>query len=159
MPEIPTSYEAGVAGLYTSGWFGLFAPQGTPMEIIARLNGTRANRRCERALQNSGSMRPREQQTPAGLAPFPQGDVLQSCSVIPRDPAGVTLAFGGRGGTGKSTIGMTGPIESSVSWLGGFRGLFHAVSTQRETDKPLIGMRNFAAVSLFRVFRRGATLI
>ena len=39
MPDIPTSDEGGVPGLYASGWFGFFAPAGTPKEVIARLNG------------------------------------------------------------------------------------------------------------------------
>src|SRR5215470_5335313 len=30
MPDIPTSDEGGVPGLYMSGWFGFFAPKGTP---------------------------------------------------------------------------------------------------------------------------------
>src|SRR5882672_9625858 len=38
IPNIPTSDESGIPGLYASGWFGLFAPKGTPKEIIARLN-------------------------------------------------------------------------------------------------------------------------
>ena len=38
MPDIPTSDEGGVPGLYMSGWFGFFAPKGTPKEIIATLN-------------------------------------------------------------------------------------------------------------------------
>src|SRR5207248_2841302 len=36
--DIPTSDEAGVPGLYISGWFGLFAPRATPPDIVARLN-------------------------------------------------------------------------------------------------------------------------
>ena len=39
MPEIPTSDETGVPGLYMPGWFGLFAPKGTPRDIIIKLNG------------------------------------------------------------------------------------------------------------------------
>ena len=38
MPDIPTADETGVPGLYMSGWFGFFAPKGTPKDIIARLN-------------------------------------------------------------------------------------------------------------------------
>jgi tripartite-type tricarboxylate transporter receptor subunit TctC len=38
MPEIPTSDETGVPGLYMSGWFGFWAPKGTPKEIIGKLN-------------------------------------------------------------------------------------------------------------------------
>src|ERR1700709_2947936 len=38
MPDIPTADETGVPGLYMSGWFGFFAPKGTPKDIIAKLN-------------------------------------------------------------------------------------------------------------------------
>ena len=37
MPEVPTIAEAGVPGYEFSSWFGLFAPAGTPREVIARL--------------------------------------------------------------------------------------------------------------------------
>lgn len=36
-PEVPTMAELGFAGFDLSGWFGLFAPAGTPPPIIARL--------------------------------------------------------------------------------------------------------------------------
>src|SRR5450755_1664019 len=39
MPDIPTSDEGGVPGLYMSGWFGFFAPKATPQDVIAKLNG------------------------------------------------------------------------------------------------------------------------
>jgi tripartite-type tricarboxylate transporter receptor subunit TctC len=40
LPEVPTMEESGVAGMeLDGGWFGLFAPAGTPPEIIARLSG------------------------------------------------------------------------------------------------------------------------
>jgi tripartite-type tricarboxylate transporter receptor subunit TctC len=38
MPEIPTMSEAGLKGFEVSNWYGLFAPAGTPKEIIARLH-------------------------------------------------------------------------------------------------------------------------
>jgi tripartite-type tricarboxylate transporter receptor subunit TctC len=37
-PELPTMAEAGVAGFDISTWFGLFAPAGTPPEIIGKWN-------------------------------------------------------------------------------------------------------------------------
>jgi len=37
-PEIPTIAESGVPGYDAVGWFGLFAPAGTPRDIINRLN-------------------------------------------------------------------------------------------------------------------------
>jgi tripartite-type tricarboxylate transporter receptor subunit TctC len=38
LPELPTMTEAGVAGYVSDTYFGVFAPAGTPQEIIARLN-------------------------------------------------------------------------------------------------------------------------
>lgn len=38
-PELPTVAESGIPGFDVSTWFGLFAPAGTPGEIINRLNG------------------------------------------------------------------------------------------------------------------------
>jgi tripartite-type tricarboxylate transporter receptor subunit TctC len=37
MPEIPTSAEAGAPGYEVESWFALFAPAGTPREIVERL--------------------------------------------------------------------------------------------------------------------------
>ncbi len=37
-PDIPTLDEGGVPGFDATAWFGLFAPAGTPREIIGRLN-------------------------------------------------------------------------------------------------------------------------
>ena len=36
-PELPTAAEAGLAGYEVSTWYGLFAPKGTPPDIIARM--------------------------------------------------------------------------------------------------------------------------
>jgi len=80
MPDIPTSDEGGIPGLYMSGWFGLFAPKGTPKDVIATLN-----RAMVQALANP-SVRARftelgldvassEQQTPEGLAAFQKAEI------------------------------------------------------------------------------------
>ena len=37
-PDVPTTDEAGLPGFYLSYWHGLWAPKGTPKEIIGRLN-------------------------------------------------------------------------------------------------------------------------
>ncbi|MGQ3031007.1 MAG: tripartite tricarboxylate transporter substrate-binding protein, partial [Ferrovibrionaceae bacterium] len=37
MPDLPTVAEAGVPGFEASSWFGVFAPAGTPKEIVAKL--------------------------------------------------------------------------------------------------------------------------
>jgi tripartite-type tricarboxylate transporter receptor subunit TctC len=38
LPDLPTSAEAGLPEFEAQGWNGLFAPKGTPSEIIAKLN-------------------------------------------------------------------------------------------------------------------------
>ena len=39
-PDVPTVDEAGLPGLYVSVWHGVWAPKGTPAEVIAKLNAT-----------------------------------------------------------------------------------------------------------------------
>jgi tripartite-type tricarboxylate transporter receptor subunit TctC len=38
LPEIPTFQEAGIAGLVSDQWLGVFVPAGTPAPIVARLS-------------------------------------------------------------------------------------------------------------------------
>jgi len=80
IPDIPTSDESGVPGLYMSGWFGLFAPKGTPADVIAKLNAAAvqaladANVRA-RFAELGLDVAAREQQTPEGLAAFNQAEI------------------------------------------------------------------------------------
>jgi tripartite-type tricarboxylate transporter receptor subunit TctC len=46
-PELPTTAEAGAPGVETSGWIGVFAPSGTPKDIMAKLTGTLATAMSE----------------------------------------------------------------------------------------------------------------
>src|SRR5262245_34982424 len=39
LPDVPTFAEQGFPGFETSTWFALFAPRGTPKEIVDQLNG------------------------------------------------------------------------------------------------------------------------
>jgi len=80
MPDIPTSAEGGVPGFLMSGWFGFYAPKGTPKDAIAKLNGamkqaladpTVKARFTELGLDVASS----EQQTPEGLAKFQQAEI------------------------------------------------------------------------------------
>ena len=38
-PDLPTVAEAGFSGYAAAIWFGMFAPAGTPREIVSRING------------------------------------------------------------------------------------------------------------------------
>jgi putative tricarboxylic transport membrane protein len=40
LPEVPTTKEAGLPDYQVSAWNALFAPKGTPKEIVAKLNDT-----------------------------------------------------------------------------------------------------------------------
>lgn len=40
LPDVPTAIEAGVAGIDMVGFLGLFAPAGTPQDILDKLSGT-----------------------------------------------------------------------------------------------------------------------
>jgi len=40
LPDLPTAAEAGISGAEMSGWLGLFAPAGTPQEILSKLTAT-----------------------------------------------------------------------------------------------------------------------
>jgi tripartite-type tricarboxylate transporter receptor subunit TctC len=39
LPEVPTLAEAGMPEFNTNTWFGMFAPAGTPKEIVAKVHG------------------------------------------------------------------------------------------------------------------------
>jgi len=38
VPQVPTLTEAGIPGFESASWFALYAPAGTPQEIVTRLN-------------------------------------------------------------------------------------------------------------------------
>ena len=80
MADIPTSDESGVPSLYMSGWFGFWAPKGTPKEVIAKLNAATVEALADPALQQRFSdlgldVAPRAQQTPEGLAAFQKTEI------------------------------------------------------------------------------------
>jgi tripartite-type tricarboxylate transporter receptor subunit TctC len=87
MPDIPTADESGVKGLYMSGWFGFWAPKGTPKEIIARLTAATAEALADPAIQKRFTelgldVAPRAQQTPEGLAAFQKAEIEKWWPII-----------------------------------------------------------------------------
>jgi len=87
MPDIPTSDEGGVPGLYMSGWFGLFAPKGTPKNVIATLNSAMVQALAEPTVRARFSelgldVASREQQTPEGLAAFQKAEIEKWWPII-----------------------------------------------------------------------------
>lgn len=80
MPDIPTSDETGVPGLYMSGWFGFFAPKATPAGVIGRLNSAMSQVLGDPAVKAKFAelgldVASKEQQTPEGLAAFHKAEI------------------------------------------------------------------------------------
>jgi len=87
VPDIPTSDESGVPGLYMSGWFGLFAPKATPKDIIAKLNAAMVQALADPAVRTRFAelgldVAAREQQTPEGLAAFQKAEIEKWWPII-----------------------------------------------------------------------------
>ena len=87
MPDIPTSDEGGVPGLYMSGWFAFFAPKGTPKDIVGKLNGAMVQALADPAVRGRFAdlgldVASREQQTPEGLAAFHNAEIEKWWPII-----------------------------------------------------------------------------
>src|SRR5215468_11202336 len=87
MPDIPTSDEGGVPGLYMSGWFGFFAPKGTPKDVIATINKAMVEALADPAVRARFTelgldVASREQQTPEGLAAFQKAEIAKWWPII-----------------------------------------------------------------------------
>ena len=79
-PDVPTMDEAGVPGLHASFWHGLWAPKGTPKEIVARLDAaiveSLADPAVQQRLKDIGQQPwPRDKQTPEALAAQQQAEI------------------------------------------------------------------------------------
>ena len=86
-PDIPTVDEAGLPAFYTSVWRGLWAPRGTPKNVIAKLNAaameTLADPTMEQRLAQMGEeIPPREQQTPEALASLQKAEIEKWSPII-----------------------------------------------------------------------------
>jgi tripartite-type tricarboxylate transporter receptor subunit TctC len=80
IPDVPTSDESGVPGLYAPGWFGLFAPAGTPKEAIAKLNAAMVAALADpklrdRFLDLGLDIASRDLQSTEGLAAFQKAEI------------------------------------------------------------------------------------
>jgi tripartite-type tricarboxylate transporter receptor subunit TctC len=86
-PDTPTFDEAGVPGLYASFWHGLWAPKGTPKDIIAALNSavveTLADPSVRRRFADLGhEIWPRDKQTPEALAAQQKAEIEKWWPVV-----------------------------------------------------------------------------
>jgi tripartite-type tricarboxylate transporter receptor subunit TctC len=80
VPQIPTTDEAGLPGFYGALWHGLWAPKGTPPDVIAKINAAVKQALADPAvikrLADLGQeIVPVERQTPAALSAFQQAEM------------------------------------------------------------------------------------
>ena len=85
--DLPTMDEAGVPGLDLSFWHGLWAPKGTPQDIIAKLNlavvAALADPAVRQRLADLGQeLPPREQQTPEALRAYHMAEIEKWWPII-----------------------------------------------------------------------------
>jgi tripartite-type tricarboxylate transporter receptor subunit TctC len=78
--DIPSADEAGMPGLHVSAWSGLWAPKGTPGDIIARLNAAVVDALADPASRQrfakvGQEIPPREQQTTEALAALQKAEI------------------------------------------------------------------------------------
>jgi tripartite-type tricarboxylate transporter receptor subunit TctC len=79
-PDIPTTDEAGLPGFYSATWYGLWAPKGTPKDIVVRLNGAVGEALADPALrktyaQQGLDMPPADLRTPEAFAAFHRSEI------------------------------------------------------------------------------------
>jgi tripartite-type tricarboxylate transporter receptor subunit TctC len=86
-PDIPTVDEAGFPGLYSSVWFGFWAPAKTPREVIARLNAATVEALADPAVRSrladlAQEIFPPAQQNPEALAALQKSEIAKWWPII-----------------------------------------------------------------------------
>jgi tripartite-type tricarboxylate transporter receptor subunit TctC len=87
IPDVPTSIEQGLPEFQAVGWNALFAPKGTPKDIVDRLNAAgRAalndDNAKKRLLELAVELPPESQTNPAGLREFVSNEIEKWVPVI-----------------------------------------------------------------------------
>jgi tripartite-type tricarboxylate transporter receptor subunit TctC len=86
-PDIPTFAEMGLPSVFWSAWYGLFAPKGTPKDIIGKLNAAAVEALADPAVRSrlidlGLEIFPRERQTPEALGALVKTDAEKWWPVI-----------------------------------------------------------------------------
>jgi tripartite-type tricarboxylate transporter receptor subunit TctC len=86
-PDIPTTDEAGMPGFYFSFWHALWAPKGTPKEVVAKLNEGLRHALADPGVRKklidlAQEIFPPEQQTPEALATFQRAEIEKWWPII-----------------------------------------------------------------------------
>ena len=86
-PDIPTVDEAGLPEFYYSRWHALWAPKGTPKDVIARLNAAVVDALANPAVRSrladlAQEIYPRAQQSPEALGVFHKAEIEKWWPII-----------------------------------------------------------------------------
>jgi tripartite-type tricarboxylate transporter receptor subunit TctC len=86
-PDIPTFAEIGLPSVSFPNWYGIFAPKGTPAEIIGKLNAAAVSALTDQSVRSRLAdlgleIFPLEQQTPAALADMQKADAAKWWPII-----------------------------------------------------------------------------
>ena len=84
LPEVPTVAEAGVKSYAAGNWFGIFAPAGTPREIVERLNAAINKAMARPDMQDKLASQGADALTgsPADLAALVQRELAKFAAII-----------------------------------------------------------------------------
>ena len=80
LPDVPTMEEMGITGMDISFWHGLWAPKGTPKDIVTKLNGAAVKALADPVVQKrvaalGMSIPVKAEQTPQALHDFHKAEI------------------------------------------------------------------------------------
>src|SRR5262245_32769653 len=85
--DVPSADEAGIPGLYVTTWHGIWAPKGTPKEIVAKLTAAARAAMADpttraRIAEQGMEIAPVDQQTPEALAALQKAEIEKWWPII-----------------------------------------------------------------------------
>jgi tripartite-type tricarboxylate transporter receptor subunit TctC len=86
-PDVPTTDEAGLPGFYTSVWSAIWAPKGTPKDVVDKLNAAIVEALADSATRQrlvalGDQVVPSDEQTPERLRAFHKAEIEKWWPII-----------------------------------------------------------------------------